>query len=91
MMSEDDYDEHARRRFEAWKRSFAERYNLTQREMEILSLITRRGYSNKEIAEHCCITEKTVKNHLTNVMAKMGARSMRRLLSLFINHICREA
>ncbi|GAB6990187.1 response regulator transcription factor [Paenibacillus pini] len=91
-MSEKDkqlLQERAMNHLESWKKSFATRYNLTQREVEILALITRQGLSNKEIAEQCSISEKTVKNHLTNIMSKIGTRSMRKLLSLFINHAAR--
>lgn len=42
-------------------------YNdLTEREKEVLRLITLGG-ANKEIAKKMGITEKTVKNHLTNI------------------------
>lgn len=42
-------------------------YNdLTEREMEILRLIALGG-SNKEIAQKLGITEKTVKNHISNI------------------------
>lgn len=59
----------------------ASKYHLTHRESEILSMIALFGYSNREIAESCVISEKTVKNHLMNIMCKMGSSSMRRLLS----------
>ncbi|MFX3634510.1 MAG: response regulator transcription factor [Candidatus Pristimantibacillus sp.] len=73
--------------FESWGRSFASQYNLTQREIEILALIAVYGLSNGEIAKSCFITEKTVKNHLANIMCKVETNSMRKLLALFINHV----
>ncbi|KYQ85903.1 two-component system response regulator [Thermoactinomyces sp. AS95] len=44
--------------------------NLTQREQEILTWVAQ-GYSNKEIARQCLISEYTVKNHLKNIMQKL--------------------
>jgi DNA-binding NarL/FixJ family response regulator len=46
---------------------------LSRRELEILRLVAG-GASNKEIAAVLCITEGTVKNHLTNILGKLGAR-----------------
>jgi DNA-binding NarL/FixJ family response regulator len=66
---------------------FSNCYQLTQRESEILVLIAIYGFSNREIAEQCVISEKTVKNHLANIMEKIGIRSIHKLLSLLINHV----
>lgn len=46
---------------------------LTAREMEVLKLIGQ-GKSNREIANQLRITEGTVKNHVSNVLARIGAR-----------------
>ncbi|MBI5303396.1 MAG: response regulator transcription factor [Chloroflexi bacterium] len=46
---------------------------LSEREMEILCALAR-GLSNREIAEQFVITEGTVKNHVSNILAKMGVR-----------------
>ena len=58
----------------------AERYTermhrpeLTQREMEILRCIFQ-GQSNKEIAHQLSVAENTVKNHINNLLAKLGAK-----------------
>jgi DNA-binding NarL/FixJ family response regulator len=67
--------------------SFSDRYQFTQRESEILTLIAIFGLTNREIAEHCMIAEKTVKNHVANVMRKLDIRSTRMLLSLLFKHI----
>jgi len=44
---------------------------LTTREMDVLSCIGE-GLSNQEIADRLCVSEKTVKNHLTNIFRKLG-------------------
>ena len=43
---------------------------LSKREYEILLLIST-GYNNKEIGERLFISEKTVKNHITNLFKKI--------------------
>ncbi|MBI4310808.1 MAG: response regulator transcription factor [Chloroflexi bacterium] len=45
---------------------------LTGREGEILGLVAE-GYSNKLIGCQLYISERTVKNHLTNIMIKLHA------------------
>ena len=45
---------------------------LSERELEILRLVAR-GASNREIAATLFIAEGTVKNHLTNILGKLGA------------------
>ena len=44
---------------------------LSKREKEVLTLLTQKGTSNKEIAETLHITENTVKAHLGNILEKM--------------------
>ncbi|MBP6471435.1 MAG: response regulator transcription factor [Chloroflexi bacterium] len=46
---------------------------LSEREQEILALVAT-GASNKEIAGELFITEGTVKNHVTNILGKLGVR-----------------
>ena len=46
--------------------------DLSQREIDVLRLIAA-GKSNKEIAARLSITEETVKNHVTHILAKLGA------------------
>ncbi len=44
--------------------------NLTKREYEVIRLISQ-GYNNKEIATELYISEKTVKNHVSNIFKKI--------------------
>jgi DNA-binding NarL/FixJ family response regulator len=46
---------------------------LTPREREVLSLIAT-GASNREISEILCITEKTVKNHVSSILSRLNLR-----------------
>jgi DNA-binding NarL/FixJ family response regulator len=46
---------------------------LSDRELEILCLVAS-GASNKEIAASLAIAEGTVKNHVTNILGKLGVR-----------------
>ncbi|MEI6044891.1 MAG: response regulator transcription factor [Chloroflexota bacterium] len=46
---------------------------LSERELEILRLVAQ-GANNREISTTLFITEGTVKNHLTNILGKLGVR-----------------
>ena len=46
---------------------------LSDRELDVLRLLAD-GHSNREIASALFLAEGTVKNHVTNVLAKLGAR-----------------
>ncbi|MAU01877.1 MAG: DNA-binding response regulator [Anaerolineaceae bacterium] len=46
---------------------------LSERELEILGVLAT-GASNREIANELFITEGTVKNHVTNILGKLGVR-----------------
>lgn len=50
---------------------------LTSRENEIMRLMTG-GYSNREIAEALCLSEGTVKNHVSSILSKLGVRDRTR-------------
>lgn len=50
------------------------REELTRREKEVLSLLAE-GLSNKEIGERMCVSIKTAKSHVSNVIQKLGVAS----------------
>lgn len=56
---------------------------LTEREREILGLIAQ-GLSNAAIAERLVVSVNTVRNHVANLLAKLGARSKLEALSIAI-------
>jgi DNA-binding NarL/FixJ family response regulator len=46
---------------------------LTRREIEVLRMMAG-GYSNREIGDSLDATEGTVKNHISNILSKLGVR-----------------
>lgn len=55
----------------AQEKEKAEEDKLTRREIEVLKLLAE-GLFNKEIAYKLSISEKTVKNHVSNIFKKIG-------------------
>jgi two-component system, NarL family, nitrate/nitrite response regulator NarL len=60
-----------------------QRLGLTRREQQLIPLIAE-GFTNKEIANHFCLSEQTVKNHLYRMKHKIGAEDR-----LGIVQVCR--
>ena len=58
---------------------------LTPREREILRGLAD-GLSDKEIADRLFIGDKTVRNHVTNLLSKLGAESRLQALVIAIRH-----
>jgi DNA-binding NarL/FixJ family response regulator len=50
---------------------------LTKREVEIVGMMAA-GYSNREIASACFVAEGTIKNHISNILSKLGVRDRTR-------------
>lgn len=53
--------------------------SLTTREREIIPLIGE-GFRNKDIADRLCISETTVRHHLTSIFTKLEVSNRQRLL-----------
>jgi DNA-binding NarL/FixJ family response regulator len=48
--------------------------NLTEREREVLDLVAR-GYDNRRIARELFLSDKTVRNHVSNVLTKLDVET----------------
>ncbi len=55
--------------------------NLTERELEIIHLL-KQGMDSKEMANHLCLSEHTVRNHRRNILKKTNTNKVTELLSL---------
>lgn len=66
LKANDNINEKAK---EKWRDGRDER--LTKRELDVLACIAK-GFSNKDIADALFVSEKTVKNHLTNIFRKLN-------------------
>jgi DNA-binding NarL/FixJ family response regulator len=58
---------------EASAQAVAAQFDLTEREVEVLQLIAT-GATNREIAEQLVVSEGTVKNHVSNILSRLGLR-----------------
>jgi DNA-binding NarL/FixJ family response regulator len=59
--------------------------DLTLREREILQWLAK-GASNREIAEALYISEKTVRNHVTSILNRLGLRD-RTQAALYVHSV----
>lgn len=59
--------------------------DLTNREREVLSLVAK-GLSNAEIAKSLYISEKTVKNHLSNIFRKLNVEDRTQAAVYAVKH-----
>ncbi|MBZ0301066.1 MAG: response regulator transcription factor [Anaerolineae bacterium] len=60
-------------------------HDLTARELEVLALIVK-GLNNTEIGEILFISTSTVKNHVSNILAKMDAVTRSEAAALAVQH-----
>lgn len=58
---------------------------LSEKELQILKLMAG-GFSNKEIAESIFLAQGTVKNHVSNILAKLNTRDRTRAVLVALNH-----
>jgi DNA-binding NarL/FixJ family response regulator len=60
-------------------------HNLSDREIEVLSLIGR-GFSNNQIAQKMFLSEGTVRNYVSAILAKLGVSDRTQAAVLAIEH-----
>ena len=58
------------------------RLGLSRRELQLIPIIAQ-GLTNKEIANHFCLSEQTVKNHLYRMKHKIGAEDRLEMVQLY--------
>ena len=71
---EQDARDRAERSLATHRLTVQQRYGLSRREEEVLELLGA-GLSNAMIGHRLGLTEKTVKNHLNHIFAKLGVRN----------------
>src|SRR5215213_913947 len=59
--------------------------NVTDRELQVLRLVVE-GHSNREIAQTLFISQKTARNHVTNILAKLRVDSRTAAATFAIRH-----
>jgi len=59
----------------------AKYFNFSKREIQIVRLLVQ-GLSNREIAEHLYISQKTVKNHVYNIFRKINVKNRVQLINV---------
>ncbi|MET9588880.1 AAA family ATPase [Streptomyces sp. NPDC006539] len=60
-------------------------FGLTPRELEVLRLIAQ-GYSNRRISEELYISQKTTGNHVSSILAKLGASGRTEAAAIACRH-----
>ncbi|MFD3514167.1 response regulator [Streptomyces sp. NPDC058657] len=60
-----------------------QQFGLSSREVEVMDLIAA-GMSNQQIAATCFISEKTVKNHINRIFAKLHSASRSEAIAMWI-------
>ena len=63
-----------------------EKEGLTNREIEVVCNVIK-GLSNHEVAFNLCVTETTIKFHLTNIFRKIGVKKRERLIAWCLPHM----
>jgi DNA-binding CsgD family transcriptional regulator len=65
-------------------------YHLTRREEQVLLVIVLFGYSNQKLADFFYVSERTIKNHVSNLFKKTASKSTRELMALVVQYILQQ-
>jgi DNA-binding CsgD family transcriptional regulator len=57
--------------------TFRDRYGTLSTRQRTILLLRCQGRTNEEVARYLFVQEKTVKNHMTRILAQMGLRGRR--------------
>jgi DNA-binding CsgD family transcriptional regulator len=68
-------------------REFSKKFKLSQREQDVLRLMIRKIVNAEEISQHLGISQNTVRIHVKNINAKVGAKSKSEILGAFIGFL----
>jgi two-component system, NarL family, response regulator LiaR len=60
-------------------------HDLTERELEVLALMVD-GLNNREIADSLTISRSTVKNHVSNILSKLGVSSRTEAVAMAVEY-----
>lgn len=74
------------KRISSRKRENLDLSELTEREIEVVKLISK-GLSNKEIADSIFLSEGTVKNYISNILAKLDLKQRTQIAVKYLNSI----
>lgn len=70
----DTYDQILHETQFPWLEGLSQVHLLSERELQVFSLLSH-GYSNRELAALLGVTERTVKAHMAQILAKLGVES----------------
>ncbi|MBR6364921.1 MAG: response regulator transcription factor, partial [Lachnospiraceae bacterium] len=60
-----------------------EAFGLSEQEAEVMRLVSC-GLSNREIADKLCLSEGTVRNYISNILAKLNLRDRTNLAIFYL-------
>ena len=66
---------------------FSKHYRLTEREMDVFSLLASKVINSSELGKQLGVSHHTVSNHLKNIFHKTSTGNKAELLALFIGEI----
>jgi len=65
----------------------SEKKKLTERQLEILTIVSEEGLSNAEIAEKLYLSENTVRNHMHRMFVRIGVFNRAEAVTYYFKNI----